>query len=507
VVLYFLQMAIVAAPKGYRTLSGRAATVVGQVANSEQLAGGNGGVCLAQGMTMIDQLVWHLFAPLMPMLALAMVVFVLWMRRACFCGHCACKRGTKSSRARARALYTHRTAGSTGWLKGGGRSRPLLGCTEVEEMEENEEGGHLDTSSIDSSTASAGVAGGVACLMLLSFSVISNATLKLLNCERVGNDRVLFYAGATKCGPWQLLVYLLLLMLLLVPLAPVVVQLLCLLPPSWSMAKWARTKHWPQHSVMQAIRRHATEPFEHEQRHWAAVLMLQRLLTVACHALSSSELQSALGVAIVSVWFLLLQALVRPYRKRWVNRLQLLSGWCLVMLTVLNSASSSVFVSVGVNVQRTPFAGLERGADWLMFLLLWPPVVMLLLCTSGLAKQSSCRCCKPRRGGSSKEGTAEWSSPGENGSELSAMGSRASGDGTEHFSAGEGGELVAIRRQHEAEKEEDRCRHEQEKGQLQREKGQLQRENQTIKRKQEQLETEQLRWEKGQLAARLEARS
>jgi hypothetical protein len=82
------------------------------------------------------------------------------------------------------------------------------------------------------------------------------------------------------------------------------------------------------------------------------------------------------------VWFLLLQALVRPYRVQWVNHVQLMSGWCLVMVSVLNAASSSAFVSLGVNIETTPFKGLRQAADWMMFLLLWPPAIMWLLCTT-----------------------------------------------------------------------------------------------------------------------------
>jgi hypothetical protein len=179
---------------------------------------------------------------------------------------------------------------------------------------------------------------------------------------------------------------------------PVGVQLLCLLPSSWRVAMWARTKHWPNQPVLRAIRKHSIEPFKHQHRHWAAVLILQRLLTVvslifeasinhmysrshmqACNSLVSTELQAELGVSIVSVWFLLLQALVRPYRVQWVNHLQLLAGWCLVMLSVLNAASSSAFVSLGVNIVGTRFEGLREAAGWMSFFLLWPPMIMLLL--------------------------------------------------------------------------------------------------------------------------------
>jgi hypothetical protein len=182
---------------------------------------------------------------------------------------------------------------------------------------------------------------------------------------------------------------------------PVGVQLLCLLPSSWRVTTLARTKHWPKQPVLRAIRKHSIEPFKHQHRHWAAVLILQRLLTVvslgfdasinhmysrrnlqACNSLAPTELQAELGVSIISVWFLLLQALVRPYRVQWVNHLQLLAGWCLVMLSILNAASSSAFVSLGVNTVGSPFEGLREAAGWMSFLLLWPPVIMLLLYTT-----------------------------------------------------------------------------------------------------------------------------
>jgi hypothetical protein len=227
--------------------------------------------------------------------------------------------------------------------------------------------------------------------MLLSFSSFSTATLKLLNCVAVekpksaelDSEMVLFYAGAKQCGMWQLPVVLLLMVLVLVPLVPVCIKLICLLPLSWWASAWARAKHWPTHPVMQAMKQHALEPFNHDQDHWAAVLMLQRLLTSACRALSPPELQSERGVAIVSLWFVLLQAVVQPYRLQWVNRLQLLSAWCLVMLSILNVVSSSLFVSVGVSVASTPFRSLAQVADWAMFILLWPPPVLVLAAILG----------------------------------------------------------------------------------------------------------------------------
>jgi predicted outer membrane repeat protein len=347
--LYFLQMAMVAVPQG-STLASQMAMSAGNVANIQQLSNGKE-MCLLQGMTMVHRLVWQLFAPLMPMLTLALFVLVLGVSG----------RFTKdNTRSPSRTSFVSRLRTSfVSRLHGPGSSRAG-----------------------NRSSTDGGIAAGVACLMLLSFSSFSTATLKLLNCQRVDKKRVLFFAGATKCGAWQLPIFLLLIFLILVPLVPVCVSVLCQLPRSWWLSRWAHARRWPSYPVMQAIRQHALEPFEHEQRHWAAVLLLQRLLTVACHSLASSELETELGVTVVSVWFLLLQALVKPYRVQWVNTLQLVAGWCLVMLTVLNSASNSVFVSVGVDVSSTPFKILDSTANSLMVALLFPPLFMLPVFTA-----------------------------------------------------------------------------------------------------------------------------
>jgi F0F1-type ATP synthase membrane subunit b/b' len=370
-VLYFWQLAMVAVPQGYRSLAGKWATMTGEFAGLQQLASSKG-VCLVQGMTMVDQLLWQLFVPLMPILMLALFVLLTNIRQ-CFTKACSwkCQLPMMNSSCPKEGL-----------------KEPLIGYAD----EQDEKGGYrddedlLNTSNIvinDAASLSEGdsFAGGVACLMLLAFASLSTTALQLLNCVKVGSDLVLFYAGAKQCGVWQLPVYLVVVLLVLIPLVPVCVKSLCLLPRSWRVTVWARRKHWPSHPVMQAIRGHVLEPFVPEQSHWAAVLMLQRLLTVACHALASSELQSELGVVIISVWFLLLQALVQPYRINWVNRIQLLSCWCLVMLTVLNIATNSVFVSLGVDVARTPLHHLAVTGNWMMFVLLWPPIIVLMLCT------------------------------------------------------------------------------------------------------------------------------
>ena len=71
--IFFLQLAMVAVPKGYTVISGTVAAVVGQVVRMELPTSDKGSVCLVQGTTMVAQLVLRLFNPLMPMLVLMVV--------------------------------------------------------------------------------------------------------------------------------------------------------------------------------------------------------------------------------------------------------------------------------------------------------------------------------------------------------------------------------------------------------------------------------------------------
>jgi hypothetical protein len=133
-----------------------------------------------------------------------------------------------------------------------------------------------------------------------------------------------------------------------------------------------------QHPVIQAFRRHATEPFKGGCWNWTAVLMLQRLAAVMCQSLSTEEAVSSIAVTSVSFFSALLQLHARPYRLSRVNTLQLLALVCLTMISVLDSAQSA-FESAGVDATQYPaLAELLRDTELTMFLLLLPPPLLLL---------------------------------------------------------------------------------------------------------------------------------
>jgi hypothetical protein len=80
----------------------------------------------------------------------------------------------------------------------------------------------------------------------------------------------------------------------------------------------------------------------------------------------------SLGMMIISLWFLMFQLLVRPYKFGWVNTLQTVASACLLGLTILNS-TAGVFLSVGFDPSGTPLEQLQQESEILMLLLLVVP--------------------------------------------------------------------------------------------------------------------------------------
>ena len=263
--------------------------------------------------------------------------------------------------------------------------------------------------------------GAVTCVCLFSFTSFVEGVLYLLHCVPIddgvgGTNRVLYYAGSVHCYlGWQLPAILLLLLLLALPLWVSVVWAMASLgdddsgsdnlgttsTTSWmgwsevsdsrqqyrsrsisadllagvrsksqELRAGARRQRWPQHPVLQAFKHHATEPFRDECWHWTAMLMLQRLCTVACQSLSTQPLTSVLGVTGVSFAFVLLQLITSPYRQLWVNRLQLLAATCLTLISALNVALAAL-ISAGVEVTRIgPLKGVTFNIYAIMLVLL-----------------------------------------------------------------------------------------------------------------------------------------
>jgi predicted outer membrane repeat protein len=263
-IMFFYQLAIVVAPKAASSLH----LVVATVFNTNT-GEGQGSVCL-EGLTMEYQLIWQMFESLAPIALLflikALVVSIFSL----------------TSRARAKCAS-------------GGDDM------EMEEHANHEE--HLNpmpsTSGDDGSSA---LATPVAWLLLFAFSSFSQATLKLLNCVPVAGRTVLFYSGATECGLWQLPLYLVLVFLALVPAVICLVWVCCQCD-----SEWANAARWPRTHTLTALRESALQPFVPEHWHWAALLALQRVVTVMCATLPTEAAEKSTCVVLVSLWFLCFQ--------------------------------------------------------------------------------------------------------------------------------------------------------------------------------------------------------
>ena len=130
----------------------------------------------------------------------------------------------------------------------------------------------------------------------------------------------------------------------------------------------------------QALARHAMQPFVPQHWHWAAVLLLQRLLTVLAAALSTTAVEASVGIALVSMSFLLVQLISRPYKLVSVNGVQTTAAVSLLTLAILNSASGA-FRSTGFDPNTDGNQTLRRfewGLELCMLLTLLPPPLVLV---------------------------------------------------------------------------------------------------------------------------------
>jgi hypothetical protein len=275
VVIYFGQMAVIAAPERYNSLVSRVAGMVGEVSMLRQLTVTNqGSTCARAGMGMVHVLVWQLCLPFV-LLALLPVVAML-ARCLPSVARCACHR---------RSTVMRSTRGISDAGLGPTREPLILLKVYDEEAEECDDGleEQQDRENDENEAAAGrgrgkgqqGLWGAVACQILFAFASFAESVLRLLNCVEVNDKDVLYYAGAVDCnvGGFRGFFVVLLLVLLLVPLSAV-----CW--PVVPMPMKKKLQIFPealqQHPAIQAFRRHATEPFKGECENWTAVLMLQR---------------------------------------------------------------------------------------------------------------------------------------------------------------------------------------------------------------------------------------
>jgi hypothetical protein len=454
VVIYFFQLAMLIVPQGYSELTTKTDAVlisVGRVAALMQFPGQEG-VCIHQGMSSLHKMLIELASPFVMMALLLLMRFMLLLLK-----WPSANTATTPATTPDAPPVNVRRIDATRRRDFGSVQEPLLhtpsslgeesirnsetfdvnkanqGAPQVQEADPQEEGGPYEDRSGDSleSTTSSearnrrweacneqhdrqpeqihrksdkdhSLLAAVSCLLLFTYISFASQAIRLLNCVHVGDLHVLRYAGEQSCDffGWQAPVVLLVAVLVLLPFIPVIRWLL---NHRWARFQWLH----PLHSFMElfasrdklsyVVVEYAAQPFVPANWHWASVLVLQRLLTAMCAALSTTGIESSVTVALVSLLFLLLHLLAQPYRSKWVNILQGCANVCLVVLAILNSASGA-FLSTGFNPHADGSPTLrhfQTALEVLMLLTLFPTPLVYIWHMSAFP---TCRCCIPRGG-------------------------------------------------------------------------------------------------------------
>ena len=223
-----------------------------------------------------------------------------------------------------------------------------------------------------------------ACMALFSLSGVSFSTLKLLHCttllgadEQGDGSAILFYAGYQKCNyfGWQLPLVIWLGVLILVLVSPVIYWLLLQRKPNNRRGGGCKNCRYVI-KMFQFVGEYANEPFRPGYWHWSAVLAIQWIATAACPAFAPSDAASSVCVTMLSMLFLVLHLLAKPYRTEWVDQLALAACVCLSSIGVMNSIISS-FSSVSFDTSNTPMESLEAGLEYGISILLFVPPVSL----------------------------------------------------------------------------------------------------------------------------------
>jgi hypothetical protein len=375
VLVYFYQLAQHAVPDGFNKLASGVSTKLGQISGgySASLFSTSSGTCIVRSMSATAKLVWRLFNPLV---LLAVLFSVLFFRTVA--GRCLKKRRRKAAAELSEEGLRDSLIDDKNFLFQANDSNTHSDTDHEDALAPPMEHEQQQRLADDEARAMAKAA---ACLILFSFSDLSFCTLELLDCvdlRDTGHQRVLFSSGNLACSiTWQWPIFCLLVLILALPCYPVAVWLLQqqqVFPASWRLVSWARRQKMSGLPVAQEIKVFACEPFTPSCWHWAPLQALQRFLTVMCVAFATGEATTAVGVAIVSIWFLVFQLQAHPYQNRGTNMLQLVASMSLVFICVL-SAVSSVFTDIGFEPEGTPLDTVRNSLDVAMFLMLLPPLV------------------------------------------------------------------------------------------------------------------------------------
>ena len=248
-------------------------------------------------------------------------------------------------------------------------------------------------------------------MLLYCYGGMTSAVFQLLTCVDVCDfDAVvppsssqqcssrLFYAGHIECSlDWQLPAWILFSVLVMLPAVPVTIWVLqTALPPSWKLTSWLtaaarRVIHMKLvrkakgTSLAKALRESTTGTYTDRHWHWAALLVLQRLLIGVFFKVVA---KISVGMLCVSAWFLMFQIHAAPYKSQHANALQTPASSCLVGITIMNSVPSG-FMSAGFDPAGTPLGSFQDNMYIIMgVLLLVPRPSVSLANNAGHAAQS-----------------------------------------------------------------------------------------------------------------------
>ena len=249
-------------------------------------------------------------------------------------------------------------------------------------------------------------------MLLFSFASLTVNTLRLLRCvhlEAYGVS-VLYYAGGQKCtGTSYWAVSVLLAVIVALPSWFVIVAMLQHLPGQTAAAAsappsapppllarvrcWARSLHMPQSSpTLQEVRYYACEPFTSRYWFWTPLLALQRCVTVMWMTFTTEDSVAAVGVSLISLFFLVVHVFARPYRTESSNFLQAACLTCLTAIAISGTVSSTLSNS-GTYTRGTPLEPIVVGLDVAMAVLLAAPFAVFLGLHRGSAAASFSYAC------------------------------------------------------------------------------------------------------------------
>jgi predicted outer membrane repeat protein len=387
--IYFYQLASIVVPLGKANLASQASRsfcVLSSAAGTSQLSDWVGcttakndvaGFCAQRGLHFVTIRLWDLSVPLL-LLALLYSIHVVPHQR------------------------TERQVASRGSLleellpDGAQIEDPVPDSQELQGVIQNQQLPVRGSSNDPEPSLNTRISPAVASMLLYCYGGVTSAVFELLYCVDVctspGNSEtcssVLFYSGNTECAMrWQLPIWILLAVIVMFPALTVIVWVLqesfvkpwkiarCLRSTGSRIGSTAVARKFADSAVVRALGASVNEPFKAEHWHWAALLVLQRLLMVSVGNFVKISTAVSVGMSFVSACFLLVHVYAKPYKHQHANVTQTIASLCLLGITILNSVPSG-FASSGFDPVGTPLDGLDVAVRTIMFVLLLIPLAV-----------------------------------------------------------------------------------------------------------------------------------